>query len=74
LGVRHNAVISAKQVDLVNKRAHALTVARWRTLMVLIGFALVALIAELRILHLGLTKTGHGESAPALCRAPGRDH
>jgi cell division protein FtsI (penicillin-binding protein 3) len=62
LGVRHNAVISAKQVDLVNKRAHALTVARWRTLMVLIGFALVALIAELRILHLGLTKTGHGES------------
>lgn len=62
LGARHNAVISAKRVDLVNKRAHALTVARWRTLMVLIGFALVVGIAELRILHLGLTKTGHGDT------------
>jgi cell division protein FtsI (penicillin-binding protein 3) len=61
IGQRHNTVISASRVDLVNQRSRALTVARWRTLLVLIGFALIALIAEIRIAHLGLTKTGRSD-------------
>lgn len=72
IGQRHNTVISASRVDLVNQRSRALTVARWRTLLVLIGFALIALIAEIRIAHLGLTKTGKsdtGTSAYASRRA-----
>lgn len=46
--------ISSGRVELVNVRRTSLVTAKWRVLWVLAGFALVALLALLRIVWLGL--------------------
>ncbi len=55
-----STAISSGRVELVNVRQRSLLLAKWRVLWVLLGFALIALIALLRIGLLGLF-----EQAPA---------
>ncbi len=51
-----SAAISSGRVELVNVRQRSLLTAKWRVCWVLIGFALVAAIAMLRIAYLGFAE------------------
>ncbi len=53
-----STAIQAGKVQLVTFRRRSLTTARWRVLWVALGFALVAMIALLRVISFGLSDTG----------------
>lgn len=53
-----STAIQAGKVQLVTDRRRSLTMARWRVLWVALLFALVALIAVLRVISFGFSDTG----------------
>ncbi|MEY4239174.1 MAG: hypothetical protein RL339_1775 [Pseudomonadota bacterium] len=49
-----SSIVASGRVEIANTRRQALTMAKWRLVWVAGGFALIALVAVLRVLYLGL--------------------
>ena len=67
-----STAISSGRVELVNVRQRSLLLAKWRVLWVLLAFAMVALVALLRIALLGLLEQAPASQSMAEALLPAR--
>ncbi len=58
-GTRYSAVVASGRSELLDVRSHALATAKLRALWVLMGFTGLALLAGVRIAHLGFGEAAH---------------